>query len=117
MKIPRLFLLAYLLTGANFLNAEQQFNTDTINHDPFQKPKKVTVSKTLPTSGTNTVNHSNWSPELTMTLRAGKKSMVNVGGQIIRLGEKVDGYRLIQVHERSAVFIHQGKTTRLIIEE
>lgn len=37
-------------------------------------------------------------------LLSGRKSLVNVGGRIVALGEEVDGYRLVAVRESEAVF-------------
>lgn len=115
MKLSQFFLLIYLLSGFNFVNAEQRFDTETINYDPFQKPALRKPSK--PVSMRSEPELQEWSPKLTMTLRAGKNSMVNVGGVIMKLGEKNNGYQLIKVYERAAIFINQGKTTRLTIDE
>lgn len=52
-------------------------------------------------------------PVLTGDLRAlmvgGKQPLVNLGGTILGIGESVDGFRLIEVRERSAVFEREGK--------
>ena len=87
-------------------------------HDPFAKPM---LRKKLAHSGGNKVNSNAkltpWSPKLTSTLRAGKSSMVIVGGQVIKLGEKIDGYKLIEVRERSGVFLKNRKQTRLTLDD
>jgi|GEM_PF-1180441 len=50
-----------------------------------------------------------WAPPLKATVVAGKGSLVNVDGEILGLGESHGGYRLVEVHERTAVFERGGK--------
>ena len=54
-----------------------------------------------------------WSPSRIGIVMAGKKSAVNVDGDLIRIGEDKDGYRLVRVGEREAVFTRGGK--RIVI--
>jgi hypothetical protein len=51
--------------------------------------------------------------ELRATLHAGAQSLANVNGVILRLGEEVEGYRLAEVEERSAV-LRRGET-RIVV--
>ena len=50
--------------------------------------------------------------ELRATLVRGRESSANIGGTIVRVGDKIGDYRLISVHEGAAVladaagFIH-----------
>ena len=41
---------------------------------------------------------------LRATMKAGDASMVNIDGAILRIGEEIDGYRLVAVGEGTAVF-------------
>ena len=34
--------------------------------------------------------------------------MANINGEIIKIGEKIDGFKLVKVHERDAFFIKNG---------
>lgn len=46
---------------------------------------------------------------VTAILVAGRKSLVNVNGNLIGLGEQKHGYWLLRVAEDSATFLHDGK--------
>lgn len=50
-----------------------------------------------------------WNPLLTAVMLDGNNSLVSLDGEIIRMGDKKDGYRLIQVREHEAVFKKDGK--------
>jgi len=50
-----------------------------------------------------------WAPPLKATVMAGKGSLVNVDGEILGLGEAHEGYRLVEVRERTAVFERGGR--------
>lgn len=110
-----LFTLA-LIVSISASKAETTANTETIFYDPFQKPELIKPSLKAETDK-NQTNASLWKPELIMTLRAGKKSMANIDGQIINIGEKMAGHKLIEVNERSVVFVNKGKITRLTLDE
>jgi len=49
-----------------------------------------------------------WAPHLRGLMVAGKRSMVDLEGVMLTLGDSVDGYRLIKVGEREAVFVKKG---------
>lgn len=44
---------------------------------------------------------------------AGQASMANVDGVLVTLGEQLDGFTLVEVHERSAVF--EKETVRRVL--
>lgn len=114
MKIT--WLLAFILALTVFkLNAGNIEELDVVERDPFQKPEYMKAPEKSK-KAINTIK-TFWKPNLIMTLRAGKNSMANVGGEIVSLGEKIDGYKLIEVNERAAVFVNQGKITRLTLDE
>lgn len=47
----------------------------------------------------------------------GKRSLVNINGRILALGESLDeGFRLVRVGERDAVLLKDGKEHRLYVE-
>jgi hypothetical protein len=85
-------------------------------HDPFRKPaipqQNVVEPEILKPSA-----QQEWVPKLTATLRAGRNSMANVNGKIIKLGETINGYRLVKVDERSAVFVKNKQRKKLMIDD
>ena len=84
-----------------------------VQHDPFQRP---VIPQPEPEVSKPSAQQA-WAPKLTATLRAGRNSMANVNGNIIKLGETIDGYRLIEVDERSAVFVKNKQRTHLTIDD
>jgi hypothetical protein len=56
-------------------------------------------------------------PVLTTELRAvmlgGARPLVNLGGTILGIGDSDDGFRLVEVRERSAVFVRDGNRVEL----
>ena len=57
-----------------------------------------------------------WRPELRAVLVAGDRSMADVGGIIVKLGGEVDGFRLLEVRDRKAVFVKNGTKLTLSID-
>lgn len=87
-----------------------QSDTPMLLHDPFASPfQKNHYSPAQQTTP--------WAPQLTSTLRAGNNSMVVISGKVVQLGETVDGYQLMEVHESSAVFEKNGQKIRLNLEK
>ena len=106
-KVFKIFCLTVILFFySGSIAAEPEL---TLRFDPFQKP--LLKSERQAVSGGNRPNQADWKPELQATLVAGKNSMVNVDGTSIKLGERFQGYRLIKVGNRNAVFV---KTTHKI---
>ncbi len=119
MNASFVFLSFSLVAGmANVMaeTLEDPADSAAILHDPFQKPAFLQPSFKLKTAEKKS-SKSSWTPHLLMTLRAGRNSMANIGGQLIILGGKVNGYKLIKVYERSVVLVNQGKITRLTLDE
>jgi hypothetical protein len=57
-----------------------------------------------------------WRPVLTATLVAGERSLANLGGVVLGLGEETHGYRLVEVREFEAVFENAGEQVVLPVE-
>lgn len=56
-------------------------------------------------------------PELRAVVFDGPHSLANLGGQIFGIGESIDGYRLLSVEERSAVFAKDGARIRIMLDK
>ncbi len=57
-----------------------------------------------------------FAPILYSTALGGGRPIVNLGGEILTLGETAGGYRLIEVRPFEAVFEHQGEWITLDVE-
>ena len=51
--------------------------------------------------------------ELRAVMAGGVRPLVNLGGTILGIGDSVDGFRLEEVRERSAVFVRDGNRVEL----
>ena len=79
--------------------------------DPFDRPP---LPGDISSRRTSTAPAS-WSPSLKATLVAGKGSLANLGGIVLRLGEDTHGYRLLEVREWTAVFSKDGARVVLAV--
>ncbi len=97
-------LFAGLVMGSDVrtANAEGRIR---LRFDPFAQPGAQTAG---PGSPGRAGSQRAWSPELRATLVSGERSLVNLGGTILELGEEAHGYRLLEVREGEAVFERAG---------
>lgn len=88
-----------LLSGGDALPDD----TGAAVRNPFARPVPGSESKLAPSSEMDAPPF-----ELRATLTAGLDSLVNIGGEIVALGDVFNGYRLIAVGEGNAVFARNG---------
>jgi len=50
-----------------------------------------------------------WSPHIRGIMAAGERSIVDLEGVMLGIGDRIEGYRLIKVEEREAVFQKDGR--------
>ncbi len=81
--------------------------------DPFNKPARLHKVSVTTASTENLFANK---VKLTATLRAGNNSMVSIQGKIVLLGEKIDGYKLVEVNDRTAVFVHDNQRILLSLD-
>src|SRR6266545_5404581 len=94
--------LAAVLAGL----AESSFSQgEKLQHDPFARPALAGLQH-APKAGRNgePAGASTRRLKLQAVMVAGPKSLANVNGTMVRIGDEVYGYRLVEVHERGAVF-------------
>ena len=105
MRIVGLQLVALTMLVASLAHGGE------LSRDPFQPPAEFAA----PAGGLGRPQAlaipSN--PEVKGIMLAGDRSLVNLNGKIIALGEEVDGYELLEVGENQAVFLHNGETLTL----
>ncbi len=97
-------LFAGLVMGSDVLAADAESRI-RLRFDPFVQPGAQTGG---PGSPGQAGSRRAWSPELRATLVSDKRSLVNLGGTILELGEEAHGYRLLEVREDEAVFERSG---------
>lgn len=110
-----LTLSLYLLSTQAFANEEMW--PYQITHDPFEMP--VMQINILPDKTVDKPVNELPARELKLftTLRAGKNSMANISGRILKIGQIIDGYELIAVHERSVELLKNQQRTRLSLDD
>lgn len=108
MMHTRLLILAIglCLSTLTPVAAEQQIR---LKFDPFNRPDLETLPKPIAVKIEEEKLPDVWEARLYATIRSGSNSLANVNGNIIAIGESIEGYRLVEVHERIAVFMKKGK--------
>ena len=81
-------------------------------YDPFAAPDVLRLAPGAESPAARPPTRP-WNPRLRAVLVAGAASLANVDGEVLALGQEVDGYRLVEVRERSAVF-HHGDEERVL---
>jgi hypothetical protein len=81
--------------------------------DPFKKPDQLVKTSTRSQKSENLFQTK---LQLFATLRAGKNSMVNIQGKIVQLGEEIEGYKLVEVNDDSAVFANSEQRVFLSLD-
>ncbi len=76
--------------GLLLLLATTAVSAELLSRDPFQPPAEFTVAPGKPGQAP--------------LLLAGDQSLVNLGGELLGIGESANGYQLLQVGETHAVF-------------
>ena len=73
--------------------------------DPFEKPELLPRARpTAPEEQVETPKPTPWTPELRAIVAALDRSLVNLDGFVLEVGESYQGFRLVEVTERGAVF-------------
>lgn len=79
-----------------------------IHHDPFRRPA-ASAGAADPDQPA-----PSWQPTLRGVLLAGKASLANVDGQMVAIGETLEGHRLVSISDHRAVFEKDGR--RLVLD-
>jgi hypothetical protein len=110
------FVLAAVLAGPPELSFSEEAK---LQHDPFARPALASLqhgSRGGPVSnGKAAAAEPRRRLNLQAVMMAGPKSIANVDGMMVRIGDQVYGYRLVAVHERQAVFEKNNKRFTLFI--
>lgn len=105
-----LLILAAAGTLAQAAHAEGRWR------DPFAHHAPPAATAPLP-SGEVAAAAPESIPPLRAILFDGSKSLVNIGGRILAVGESAAGYRLLKVDERSATLVKGGKRITLTLDK
>ena len=113
-------MLKHIAAGLACMPGFGWAQADALKHDPFARPALL---KATPPPGAQSGDNvgvgkgalpeAAWKPELAAVMVAGPKSLVSIDGAIVRIGEEINGHRLVEVHEQTAVFVKNGKKVTL----
>ena len=113
--LSTVFILCLYFISA-LASANEELIPYQIIYDPFAMP----ILQKKPVHDNEGINSEEkaLAKELKLfsTLRAGIRSMANVSGRILKIGEKIEGYKLIEVNERSVILIKNQQRTRLTLD-
>ncbi len=97
--------LAAVLAGLPKLSFAEE---EKLQHDPFARPALTGLQRaSQPGPGGDskpTAAGSTRKLKLQAVMVAGPNSIANVDGMMVRIGDQIYGYRLVEVHERKVVF-------------
>lgn len=95
-----------------------------LQRDPFQPPR-LEKKTSSPSPGIADAPPAVYAPPISVApdfklravLHAGAQSMVNVDGNLISVGEEIEGYRLVAIHERKAELVKGGDKVVLTLDQ
>jgi hypothetical protein len=94
-----------VLLGATAAHAD---DATPLANDPFRRPSLAEVAPAEAVAPPL---------DLRAILSAGEQSLADVGGQIVRVGDDVSGYKLVGVSEDAALFERDGRSLRVALPE
>ena len=86
----------------------------TLRNNPFSRPPSEVIANV--TNPISPVPTSTEPLELQATMIGTVTKLANVGGKIIKQGDEVQGYVLVAIHERYAVFARNGEETTVYVK-
>lgn len=87
---------------------------DELRRNPFEHPN---FDAEIPQAGSRPGIVSDEDLRVSAILIAGERSLVNINGTILGLGEEQNGYVLQAVEEEEAVFSREGRTITISLFE
>lgn len=113
---PRLrptLLLALLALPLPAATAGDNPPAPLLRHDPFRRPAPPASP---PTGDAAAPAPAPWQPTLRGVLLAGTGAgaLANVDGQMVGVGERIEGHRLVSVSEHQAIFEKDGR--RIVLD-
>ena len=116
---PRTRMIVHFAAGLACVPAVAWAQADMLKHDPFARPAFVRAPAPAGPAGAGASREAPpeppWEPDLAAVLVAGPTSAVNIDGTLVRIGEVVQGYQLVEVHEREAVFVRNKKRVTIAL--
>ena len=108
-------LLALLvLLPASFPLAAAAEAPPVLSNNPFSRPPSEAIRDVRPIPESE--GRMGSALELQATMIGSVNKLANVGGRILKLGDEVQGYVLVAIHEQFAVFRRNGEDTTVYVK-
>ena len=106
-----LIALALALTAAPWQGAAANGKAELVLHNnPFSRPEILKRKPPPPPAAElDPLSGHKFEPELTATMVSARRPMVVVDGELLGIGDRIEGYRLVAVMEGKAVFRRNGR--------
>ena len=113
--IKYLLIMIAQVAFASSAVANEKFD---IKNDPFKRPDhilKTSSSKQHP-SGKTTTKSKLILKAILQSNNDANDSMANINGNMLKIGESIEGYRLIRIDAKKAILKRKGKKITLFLE-
>ncbi|NKB35810.1 MAG: hypothetical protein GKR93_01390 [Gammaproteobacteria bacterium] len=110
------FLLGTLLVLLCTQTAEAVNMAPKLHFDPFETPE-MPARQEIEEGKEIILEPLAWQPRLKAIMRSNRAVMVNIDGEIIGIGEELNGFRLLEVQERAATFEKNGKIFPVLLDD
>jgi hypothetical protein len=120
--LPGAALLAAALCAPCAPSGAAQQQQQQRLRDPFERPAApVQATRVAAAVAADVATAADaappWKPELRAILYDQARSLVNISGIVLAIGESVHGYRLARVDERGATLVKGGTSIRLTLDK
>ncbi len=83
---------------------------EPLRHNLFARPSLAALAAVPPAAAAPAPGpEAAWHPRLKAVMVAGSASLANIDGTLVKIGEELDGYRLVHVAEGEAVLYRNGQ--------
>ena len=110
MRLVSVYVMAVVMQAATGQGLANQPEGESLNRDPFAitapAAKLAATQKRLRTPVREVIR---WRPDLTAIVLNGERSVVQIDGKILRVGELLGKFELVQVKRYKAIFARAGR--------
>jgi hypothetical protein len=90
---------------------------EPLRYDPFREPEPPVIEENAASRAESAGLDDDWRPRLKATMRSKGNDLANVDGYLIEVGATYQGYRLVAVSERTAIFAQDDDRIVLSMDE
>jgi hypothetical protein len=114
MRLVTAILASLALVSACPLSANAADGPPELSRNPFSRPSSEVIRSVQ--SVFEPDNGNSETLDLQATMIGSRNRLANVAGRILKPGDEIEGYRLVAVHERYAVFRRDSKMITVYVK-